>query len=129
MAIPTTCLRKSGTTILTCLVAGLMTASLAHAEPDNTAVNKRDQKETELTAQDQGGSARDIELTRKIRQQVVGEKALSTDAKNIKIISVNGAVTLKGPVKDLNEKNAIEKIAVATAGKSNVVNKIEVENK
>src|SRR5688572_7852396 len=60
-------------------------------QPDNTAVNERDRKDSELTAQDQtDGSKNDVELTRKIREMLSKDDKLSVYAENIKIVTVNG---------------------------------------
>jgi hyperosmotically inducible protein len=94
-------------------------------QPNNSAINKRDASATEVTAQDQGSSKRDIRLTRNIRKAVMKLKDFSADAKNVKIISINGVVTLKGPVKSLTEKNEIERIAKRIAGADKVENQLE----
>jgi hyperosmotically inducible periplasmic protein len=65
-------------------------------QPDNTAVNKRDQNPGEATADQQKMNAADRALTAKIRKAVIADKSLSTYAHNVKIISQNGTVTLKG---------------------------------
>jgi hyperosmotically inducible protein len=96
-------------------------------QPDNSKMNERDRVESTVNAQDQGTSKADVELTRKIRQAVVKQKSLSADAQNIKIITINGMVTLKGPVKSMTEKNQIEKIANGIAGAPKVASQIEVE--
>ena len=83
---------------------------------DNTKVNKRDRNSGEVTADQQKANAADRDLTKKIRQSVIADKSLSTYAHNIKIISQNGAVTLKGPVKSDDEKKAIVAKAVAVTG-------------
>ena len=54
------------------------------------------------------------------------DKSLSTYAHNVKIISRNGTVTLKGPVRSENEKQAIEAKADDVAGKDKVVNELTV---
>lgn len=95
-------------------------------QPDNSKMNERDQDANALNAQDQGNSKGDIELTQKIRQAVVKRKSFSTNAKNIKIISLNGMVTLKGPVKSSLEKKEIEKIATQIAGNSKVTSRIDI---
>jgi len=101
---------------------------VSHAQqPDNSKVNERDASQDELTAEDQGNSKHDTGLTQQIRQQVVKHPSFSTDAKNIKIISVNGIVTLKGPVETQKEKNEIETIAAKVAGASHVMSQIEVK--
>jgi hyperosmotically inducible periplasmic protein len=88
---------------------------------DNTKVNKRDRSAGEVTADQQKANATDRELTKKIRQSVMADKSLSTYAHNIKIISQNGAVTLKGPVKSDDEKRAVVAKAVAVAGSADKV--------
>ena len=90
-------------------------------KPDNTAVNKRDRSSAEVTADQQKANATDRNLTRKIRQSVMADKSLSTYAHNVKIISQNGAVTLKGPVKSDDEKKAIVAKAVAVTGRADRV--------
>lgn len=102
-------------------------AAAALAEANNSEVNQRDRAATELTAQDQGNSQKDIELTAKIRRDIVAQDELSTDAKNIKIITVNGTVTLKGPVASKAEKKQVELIASRAAGSHHVVSQIDIE--
>jgi len=93
--------------------------------PDNTAVNARDRKNDALTAADQSDKSADIAVTQHIRQSIVADKNLSTDAKNVKIITIDGAVTLRGPVRDAFEKQLIEKAAIKVAGKHNVRDQLE----
>ena len=88
---------------------------------DNTKVNKRDRNSGEVTADQQKANAADRDLTKKIRQSVIADKSLSTYAHNIKIISQNGAVTLKGPVQSDNEKKAIVAKTVAIVGSADKV--------
>jgi hypothetical protein len=94
--------------------------------PDNTRVNTRDRDDRQLTPMDQGGSESDRTTTQKIRQAVVGDKALSFNAKNVKIITVNGRVTLRGPVKSDAERASIEAKAREVAG-TQVDNQLEVK--
>ncbi len=95
--------------------------------PDNSAINARDTKGGPLTPENQSEKAEDRELTRKIRQAVVDEKDLSITAKNIKIITVNGVVTLRGPVNTAQERDQIVARALALAGNGNVNNLLEVK--
>jgi hyperosmotically inducible protein len=88
---------------------------------DNTKVNKRDRNSGEVTADQQKANAADRDLTKKIRQSVIADKSLSTYAHNVKIISQDGAVTLKGPVKSDDEKKAIVAKAVAVVGSADRV--------
>jgi len=90
-------------------------------KPDNTKVNKRDRNAGEVTADQQKMNRTDRELTRKIRRSIMADKSLSTYAHNIKIISQNGAVTLKGPVKSDDEKKAVMAKAVDVAGSADKV--------
>lgn len=106
------------------------TGSAAKDKPaDNTGVNSRDRKATEPTAEQQKNNRSDLELTRLIRRAVVTDKSLSIYAQNIKIIAQNGVVTLKGPVRSEEEKQAIEKKATEIAGASQIKNEIEVAPK
>jgi len=93
---------------------------------DNTEINKRDRSEKELTADQQGETKEDREITQKIRQAVVDDKSLSTYAHNVKIITVNGMVTLKGPVRSEEEKRAIEEKAAQIAGNGKITSEIDI---
>jgi hyperosmotically inducible periplasmic protein len=93
---------------------------------DNSAVNVRDRDTNNLTPGDQGTTQGDIDLTQKIRKQLVMNTDYSMNAKNIKIITVNGKVTLRGPVNSDNEKSGIESLAQNIAGNGNVNNQLEV---
>jgi hyperosmotically inducible protein len=113
-----------GLTILFCISAGLSYGQAPDAstpQPDNTKVNKRDRNADEATADQQKANATDRELTRQIRRSIIADKSLSTYAHNIKIISQNGAVTLKGPVQSDDEKKAVVAKAVAVAGSADKV--------
>jgi hyperosmotically inducible protein len=101
-------------------------APTAGTKPDNTEVNKRDRNSGEATADQQKMNAADEELTKKIRQSIMADKSLSTHAHNIKIISQNGAVTLKGPVKSDSEKQAVVAKAAAVAGTDRVTDQLSV---
>jgi len=94
--------------------------------PDNTAVNQRDRAPENLTPMDQSNKPSDLKMTQEIRRAIVKDDRLSTDAKNVKIITIDGAVTLRGPVKTDQEKAAIAAKAAQLAGDSNVHNELEV---
>jgi osmotically-inducible protein OsmY len=100
------------------LALALGTASLAvfAQAPDNTQVNKRDRSAGEATADQQKNNRTDLDLTKDIRKSIVDDKSLSTYAHNVKVISQNGTVTLKGPVKSAEEKSSIVSKAVSIAG-------------
>ena len=91
-------------------------------QPDNTAVNKRDRDRSEPTADQQKSNVSDRDLTKRIRQSIMGDKSLSTYAHNVKVISQNGVVTLKGPVRSEEEKRAIEAKAMDVVGNNGKVN-------
>lgn len=99
-----------------------------NAAPDNTKVNKRDRNSAAPTADQQKEATSDRELTKQIRRALVQDKSLSTYAHNVKIISQNGTVTLKGPVKSEEEKTAIEqKAAQAAGGTDKIHSELEVK--
>lgn len=115
---------------LTSLVAALgiyVTASDQAKDADNTARNKRDRDERTVTPVDQSNKPVDVELTRSIRQAVMKDGSLSLTAKNVKIITADGKVTLRGPVNSPDEKKKIEDLAKGAAGKIPVVSQIEVK--
>ena len=93
---------------------------------DNTKINQRDRSQNEPTADQQKENTNDRQLTAQIRRAIVKDKSLSTTAHNVKIISQNGAVTLKGPVKSDAEKQAIEAKAAQIAGQDKVNNELQV---
>lgn len=92
--------------------------------PDNSKTNRRD--EGKATAEQQGNSAKDIEITKEIRREITSSDSMSTYAKNIKIITKDGFVTLRGPVKTAEERTAIEQIAKRVAAAGKVKNELEV---
>lgn len=97
-------------------------------KPDNTKVNKRDRNAAEPTADQQKMNKGDRDLTAQIRKSIMADKSLSTYAHNIKVISQNGVVTLKGPVHSEDEKKAIVAKAVEVAGSADkVVDQITVK--
>jgi hyperosmotically inducible protein len=94
---------------------------------DNTKVNQRDQKANQPTADQQKERRSDRDITQQIRQAVVKDKSLSTYAHNVKIISQNGQVTLKGPVRTDEEKKAVEAKAAEVAGDNKVTSDLNVK--
>ena len=81
-----------------------------------------------MTAGQQSNAKADVELTRRIRRAVIGDQSLSMTAHNVKLISANGAVTLRGPVNSEQERTSIGKKAQAIAGPDKVDNQLEVKN-
>ena len=98
----------------------------ANRTADNTSINQRDRGHETLTPIDQSNKPSDLKMTQEIRRAIVKDDQLSTDAKNVKIITIDGAVTLRGPVKTDQEKAAIAAKAAQLAGDSNVHNELEV---
>jgi osmotically-inducible protein OsmY len=94
--------------------------------PDNSKVNKRDAEKGAVTAETQSNKKADLDLTRNIRRDITNDKEMSSYAKNIKIISRDGAVTLRGPVKSTEEKQRIDSIAKKAAGDMKVDNQLEI---
>lgn len=93
---------------------------------DNSQVNKRDSENQTLTPLDQSNAKADLSITQAIRKSIM-KQHLSMDAKNIKIITSNGDVTLRGPVKNISEKEKIDKIAKSVAGIKTLNNQLEVK--
>ncbi|MDO9583544.1 MAG: BON domain-containing protein [Desulfomicrobium sp.] len=93
---------------------------------NNTNQDKRHMSPGGVTAEQQGESKLDLELTQKIRQAVVKNKDLSMNAHNVKIITIDGVVTLKGPVASEQEKKAVEELAAQVAGESNIKSDITI---
>jgi osmotically-inducible protein OsmY len=114
--------------IVTAACALLLFGSAAYAtDPDNTAKNARDKDGGKLTVFDQGGSEADRNTTAEIRKAIVGDDSLSTNAHNVKIITVDGKVTLRGPVETSAEKTKVEMLAKNVAGASHVKSELEID--
>jgi hyperosmotically inducible protein len=96
---------------------------------DNTAQNVRDRDTNSVTPLDQGNSQADTDVTREIRKQIMAANGLSVDAQNVKVITVNGKVTLRGPVANEQEKQTIADIAAKAAPGANVDNQLQVLDK
>ena len=96
--------------------------------PDNTGRNERDRNDATKTPGDQSESEADRTISQNIRKAVTADDSLSTNGKNVKIITVDGVVTLRGPVKSEAEKTNIESKAKQIAGVKNVENQLEIAN-
>jgi len=115
---------------LTCLSALSLAAFAADnekAKPDNTATNERDRSGETQTSGDQSNNKDDVNTTAAIRRAVVKDHSLSAMAKNVKIITANGTVTLRGPVKTDAEKAKIAELAQSAAGNAKIDNQLEVK--
>ena len=115
--------------ILACL-SGVSLAAIAADEKtkaDNTATNERDRSGETQTSSDQSNSSADLKITQAIRQALMKDSELSTTAKNIKIITDNGQVTLRGPVKTAQEKAKIGQLARSAAGGAKIDDQLDVK--
>ena len=129
-----------GTMVRTLLCSGLVLSvgvavhaqepSSEQASPaaDNTKINQRDRSASEPTADQQKENRSDREITQQIRRSIVKDKSLSTYAHNIKIVTQNGQVTLKGPVQSEAEKQAIETKAAEVAGQDKVSSELNIKS-
>jgi osmotically-inducible protein OsmY len=100
--------------------------SSAAVEADNSGRNVRDRNEGTKTAGDQSENEADRTITQNIRKAITADDSLSTNAKNVKIITDDGTVTLRGPVKNEKEKADIEAKARQIAGVKRVDNQLEI---
>lgn len=115
--------------VLACLSTVSLAAMAADdkTKPDNTAINERDRSGETETSGDQSNTSADLKITQAIRQALVKDSELSITAKNIKVITNNGQVTLRGPVKNAQEKAKISQLAKSAAGGAQIDNQVEVK--
>ncbi len=123
------------------LVSGLILSAVLMAAPsmpaqnssgssqaaDNTKTNKTDRNSNAQTADQAKNNMSDRDLMKHVRQDIVKDKSLSTYGHNVKIVAVNGKVTLRGAVHTEDEKKAIEEHATKYAGSGNVTNELSVK--
>jgi len=95
---------------------------------DNSGRNERDRNDATKTAGDQAENEADRTISQNIRQAISADDSISTNGKNAKIITVDGTVTLRGPVKSENEKTNIGAKAQQIAGVKSVDNQLEIAN-
>ena len=95
---------------------------------DNSGRNVRDRDNATKTSGDQSENEADRTISQNVRQAVVADDSISTNGKNIKIITVDGTVTLRGPVKNETEKTNIVAKAQQIAGVKRVDNQLEIAN-
>lgn len=116
--------------VLALAVIGLFTVPTvsvaAQTPPDNTKVNARDRSKDAVTADQQKENASDRDITRSIRRAITQDKALSSYAHNVKVITQAGQVTLKGPVRTEEELHVVEAKATEVAGPGHVTNQMSV---
>ena len=122
------CLSVLALTVLMTFSSVLVAQDSAPAA-DNTKINQRDKNPSEPTADQQKDAAADRAITRKVRQSLIQDKTLSAYAHNVKIITRNGVVTLKGPVRSEDEKKSVEMKATEIVGGGNVTSNLDVKPK
>ena len=120
---------KRTTLVLAAVIAVTMTAGATDekTDADNTAINKRDRSSETVTSGDQSNSSADLKITQDIRRALMKDGELSMTAKNIKIVTADGQVTLRGPVKTAEEKTKIAQIAKSAAGGAQIVDQLDVK--
>jgi hyperosmotically inducible periplasmic protein len=115
--------------LMLCLSAygqtGLHTSDSATTAPDNTKSNQQPSNRGAVADAQKNNSA-DLDLAKRIRQSVVADKSLSTYGHNVKIVAVEGTVTLNGVVTTADEKMQIAKLATSIAGAGKVVDQVKV---
>lgn len=114
-------------TALTAINFAAFAADDKPAAADNTKRNERDRSGDTKTPLDQSNAPEDLKITQDIRKAVMADGSLSMTAKNVKIITAAGKVTLRGPVNNADEKKKIADLAKAHAGKAEVVDQLEVK--
>ena len=118
---------KQITISICCLSLFTLSALAQDPAADNTRKNERDRSGETATSGDQSNNQEDVKITAAIRRAVVGDKSLSMTAKNVKIITANGTVTLRGPVNNDAEKTKIAELAQSAAGGAKIDNQLEVK--
>jgi osmotically-inducible protein OsmY len=100
---------------------------------DHTKMNQRDLNPNQATADQQPNNPTDRDITQQVRTSIVADivadKDLLTYAHNVKVITQNGQVTLKGPVRSEDEKHAVEQKAAGVAGERKVTGELTVKTK
>jgi hyperosmotically inducible protein len=113
---------------LLCVSAFTLSAIAQDTVPaDDTKKNERDRSGETKTSGDQSSSPEDLKITAAIRRAVVADDSLSMTAKNVKIITANETVTLRGPVNTAEEKTKIEQLAQSAVGNAKIDNQLEIK--
>ncbi len=115
--------------LICCGLVWAQDATPEQNQPDNTKVNQADRNSSSPTADQQKENPSDRQLTQQIRRAITKDGSLSTYAHNVKIIVQNGTVTLKGPVRSDEEKQAVEAKAAQIAGADKVKDELQVAQK
>jgi len=115
--------------VLGAMMAGtpLLGVGQQQPAPDNTKTNADTDRNT--TADKQNNAASDRTLTQQVRKAITQDKSMSTYAHNVKVVTQSGQVTLSGPVRSDEEKQAIVQKAAEVAGQDHIVDQISVAPK
>jgi hyperosmotically inducible protein len=108
---------------LLCVFASAAFVSAQQTAPDNSQQNKNQSQ----NADNQSNSTADRMTTAKVRKAIVADKKLSTYAHNVKIITLDGQVTLKGPVTSEEEKQQVTSDVTAVISADNLTNQLTVK--
>ena len=118
---------KRTTLSLICISSLALSAVAQETKPDNSAKNQRDRAGETKTSGDQSNSSEDTKVTADIRRAIVKDSSLTMVAKNVKVITSGGIVTLRGPVNSAEEKTKIEQLAAAAAKGAKIDNQLEIK--
>ena len=118
---------KRTTLFLICISTLALSAVAQETKPDNTGKNERDRSTETKTSGDQSNSSKDTKVTADIRRAIVKDSSLTMAAKNVKVITAGGIVTLRGPVNSAEEKTKIEQLAAAAANGAKIDNQLEIK--
>ena len=108
------------------LLAPTWVGAEAAYDADNTGKNLRDREDRTVTPMDQSNKKEDVDVTASIRKALMDDGTLSTNGRNVKIITRDGIVTLRGPVDSDQERVAIARTAQSVAGVRRVDNQLEI---
>jgi len=122
-AIALLCLPGAPSAVQAFAQAGTAQTPDTSKPPDNSKQNKSHAQ----TADDQNNDKSDRATTQKVRKAIMADKNLSTYAHNVKIITNNGAVTLKGPVQSEDEKQKVASEAASVVGSDKVTNELTIK--
>jgi len=101
-----------------CTAWGQNAGATGQNAPDNTKINDRDRSKSEATAGQQKENPSDRAMTQQIRRAILQDKSFLPTHTNVKVITQDGNVILKGPVRSIGEKRTVEAKAIAVAAKT-----------
>jgi len=108
-------------------VSGTAFYSASAQEQDGQADNSAQNKSQTLTAQNQSTAQADRATTANVRKAIVSDKQLSGYAHNVKVITVNGTVTLKGPVRSDAERQQVANDVSQVVTQDKIIDQLTVK--